>query len=448
ASTIPPGMEIGGPGFRYYTREGVPVFVGPIVICYPACPPGSSTASGGSSSRLANPNAYYVCGPQCANQTGVTADVTFDDGTPPMLGIPMTESPAGSGYYQSAKINVPAHHGTPKVTIHPPPGSPEPDKPGYLYEDPSGVVQTSTGQKVIGATVTLLQSSSPSGPFTPVPDGSPMMAPSNRRNPDVTDNDGTFHWDVLAGYYEVQASKAGCNDANGNPIIAFTTPKILPVPPPQTGLVITLDCPSNTPGPSVSATAPFTGPSRGGTVITISGSNFQSGATVVFGDKPGAAVSVSADGRTITVTTPALPLIGDVNNDGNVNAVDALCVLRDVAVLPQTPACPTVALNTRVGIVVTNPSGQSAMSSGGHVYNTEDVNGDGQVNAVDALCILRSVAMLSATTVCPVIFIPAISNGRMGVAGTGEDSGSNSESAPHPSLVPTHLGEDPGAGLG
>ncbi|MGI8551237.1 MAG: dockerin type I repeat-containing protein, partial [Dehalococcoidia bacterium] len=78
-------------------------------------------------------------------------------------------------------------------------------------------------------------------------------------------------------------------------------------------------------------------------------------------------------------------LKGDVNGDGKVNAIDALCVLRFVAGLSATTACPVISL--------TLPS-------------PGEVNYDGQVNAVDALCILRSVAGLQGTPACPMIPIP------------------------------------------
>ena len=70
----------------------------------------------------------------------------------------------------------------------------------------------------------------------------------------------------------------------------------------------------------------------------------------------------------------------DVNGDGVVNAVDALCVLRSIAALPATMSCAMIPL--------TPPS-------------VGDVNNDGTVNAVDALCILRIVANLAATVNCP-----------------------------------------------
>ena len=66
---------------------------------------------------------------------------------------------------------------------------------------------------------------------------------------------------------------------------------------------------------------------------------------------------------------------GDVNLDGAVTAVDALCVLREVAGLAATASCQNAAVNVAAA----------------------DVNQDGSVTAVDALCTLRAVAGLSET---------------------------------------------------
>ncbi|MGI8552908.1 MAG: IPT/TIG domain-containing protein [Dehalococcoidia bacterium] len=84
--------------------------------------------------------------------------------------------------------------------------------------------------------------------------------------------------------------------------------------------------------------------------------------------------------------------LGDVNRDGVVNAVDALCVLRSVAGLPATVNCPVISLT---------------------VPSPGDVNRDGAVNAVDALCILRSVAGLQPTPICRSLASPAVSGRRM-----------------------------------
>jgi hypothetical protein len=62
--------------------------------------------------------------------------------------------------------------------------------------------------------------------------------------------------------------------------------------------------PSDT-GPTVSGVSPSSGPTAGGSLVTITGTKFQAGATVTFGGTPGTGVVVSGGGTTITVTTPA-----------------------------------------------------------------------------------------------------------------------------------------------
>jgi hypothetical protein len=71
------------------------------------------------------------------------------------------------------------------------------------------------------------------GAFAPLPAGSDLMSPGNRRNPDRTDQTGRFGWDVLAGTYRVRASRRGCKAGRTGSLV---------VPPPRVGLVIRLRC--------------------------------------------------------------------------------------------------------------------------------------------------------------------------------------------------------------
>jgi hypothetical protein len=57
------------------------------------------------------------------------------------------------------------------------------------------------------------------------------------------------------------------------------------------------------PAPTVSGVSPATGPTAGGTSVTVTGTSFASGATVSFGGAAGAVTATSA--TAITVTTPA-----------------------------------------------------------------------------------------------------------------------------------------------
>ncbi len=151
----------------------------------------------------------------------------------------MTESPAGSGNYTATVPPLAPHHGPATVVItwdcHD-----RPDDIVDIYLDPSGTVKTRGGTPIQGATVTLLRSDTPTGTFTPVPNGNAIMSPANRRNPDTTDTEGQFHWDVIGGFYKVRAEKAGCF-APGNPSQLFVESAVLMIPPPVTNLDLRLD---------------------------------------------------------------------------------------------------------------------------------------------------------------------------------------------------------------
>ncbi len=111
-----------------------------------------------------------------------------------------------------------------------------------IYIDPSGQVITTTGAPVASATVTLLRSSSgEEGTFSAVPDGSAVMSPSNRINPDLTDADGFFRWDVMTGFYKVRTEALDCVSPE-NPTQQFVETPVLPIPPPALDLVLVLDC--------------------------------------------------------------------------------------------------------------------------------------------------------------------------------------------------------------
>jgi hypothetical protein len=102
----------------------------------------------------------------------------------------------------------------------------------------------------------------------------------------------------------------------------------------------------NNPSPTISGVTPTSGTSSGGTVVTVSGSNFLNGATVTVGGNaatgvtflsstslrfkapagtPGAAsvVVTNPDGQKATLAASYTYLaLGDANNDGRINALD------------------------------------------------------------------------------------------------------------------------------
>lgn len=185
------------------------------------------------------------------------------------------------------------------------------------------------------------------------------------------------------------------------PALATTTPTATPT---STGTPMPAATATGTPraGPSVSAISPTSGSIWGGTQVILSGMNFAGGARVSFNGAAATDVTV-VSATSITARTPPNPrqLQRDVNGDGRVTAVDALCILRLVAALPATTACPAAFLTAAVDILVTNPDGQTGTLAGAYTYHNADVNGDGRITSVDALCALRSVAGLPATTACP-----------------------------------------------
>ena len=163
---------------------------------------------------------------------------------------PMTEGPPGT-YTANFSLTFigPA---TVAITIT---GCPDPNDNETtefnIYIDPSGYVRDTNDDPIEGATVTLYRSDSSAGPFEVVEDGSEIMSPSNRTNPDTTDEEdpataaeegGHFGWDVIEGSYKVRAEKVGCH-APGDETQPFVETEVMEIPPPVTNLDIRLDCP-------------------------------------------------------------------------------------------------------------------------------------------------------------------------------------------------------------
>jgi carboxypeptidase family protein len=170
---------------------------------------------------------------------GGTATATLNPGNGGgSTNVTLAETPAGSGIYvggNSAPLNPGHDTSTITVTVPSCPGDNLVNIPVFI--DPSGHIVTSNLLPIQGATVTVLRSTSgtANGPFAPAP--ADTIIPTT--NPETTDATGAFRWDVLSGFYKVQASAPGCT--------SFTTPA-LPVPPPQVDLLIRLTCQNGAPG--------------------------------------------------------------------------------------------------------------------------------------------------------------------------------------------------------
>ena len=134
---------------------------------------------------------------------------------------------------------------------------------GFLRIDPSGTVEDTNGNPIDNTTVTLSRSDTETGSLTAVPANSPFIEPNV--DPEITQFDGTFHWDVAGGYYQVSATALGCS-VPGDSSETEATSSVFPVPPPKVGLVLTLSCPDEpaAPTPVVSSLSVNAGPSMAG----------------------------------------------------------------------------------------------------------------------------------------------------------------------------------------
>jgi cellulase/cellobiase CelA1 len=104
-------------------------------------------------------------------------------------------------------------------------------------------VKTTNGAPLVGAKVTLYRSTTATGAFTAVPDGSTIMSDKNRTNPDGTGLYGDFSWDVTPGYYKVRAEYPGCYKP-GSSATKYVESAVYKVPPPALGINLVLECPN------------------------------------------------------------------------------------------------------------------------------------------------------------------------------------------------------------
>ena len=161
--------------------------------------------------------------------------------------------------------------------------------------------------------------------------------------------------------------------------------------------------------PAIESVSPAVAWGGGGKSITVSGSNFISGATVKVGSRFASAVNV-VNSTTITAIAPPVSVFGDVTGDGLVKLVDAICVLRKASNLTAIASCPNDKVSLSSSVTVTNPGGQVASKDNAFTYQMADVTNDGAIRLVDAICVLRRASNLSVVASCPTpvaYFAPA-----------------------------------------
>jgi hypothetical protein len=239
---------------------GTTTVVDPILLTAPEPLPSGTTINGIDSGV---PTVYWedplVLQTNCPTGSSPTYKLTFADGSTPKTG-PMAESPAGSGHFTATIPAVYPSHGDGQVNIYCTGGG-NPTLTFDVYIDPSGTVVDRYGAPVAGATVTLQRADTADGPFASIAGGSALMSPGNRTNPDTTNGDGAFGWDVVPGFYQVLAHSATDGDGQSD---------VLEVPPAHLDIVIALSggtAPNPTTAPVVTGTA-----TPGGTLSVSSGS--------------------------------------------------------------------------------------------------------------------------------------------------------------------------------
>jgi hypothetical protein len=187
-----------------------------------------------------------------------------------------------------------------------------------IYIDPSGVIVDRYGTPITGAIATLLRSDTSDGVFEAIPDGSDLLAPSTRTNPQVTAADGRFYWDAVLGWYRIQVEVPGAP--------AYLTPAYR-VDPERTAMVLEI------PGvPNPVQPVPTSEPAISGTLqtnqtltldpglwegdVTIDSVGWQIGANTVSG--PSLAIPAGAAGSEVSAVIAGHRVV-----EGNVDGIMA-----------------------------------------------------------------------------------------------------------------------------
>jgi phosphatidylserine/phosphatidylglycerophosphate/cardiolipin synthase-like enzyme len=235
----------------------------------------------------------------------------------------------------------------------------------------------------------------------------------------------TYRWQIV--------SKTMANLANSGPIWSFTTGGTAPT----AGATVTSIC-----VPSGSTCGPATGPSTGGTPVTITGTNFAAGATVTFGFATASKVVVVSP-TTITAVTPPYANTGGSATVTVTNTAGDSGSLSGPGAFVYTQNLPVV--TPRINVVVPNTGstsgGTSITISGSNFVSGTTVTVGGATATITSRLTVAIVATTPPGAAGPADVVVTTPNGS-----TTLKSGFTYADPANPSGPPSVTGISPNSG--
>jgi hypothetical protein len=161
------------------------------------------------------------------------------------------------------------------------------------------------------------------------------------------------------------------------------------------------------PGPTISSVSPNSGPTTGGTPVTITGTNFQSGATVTFGALPATNVVVVSS-TSITASTPLGPATQQLAVNVTVTNPDSTSGSANAAFTYTVPALAVISITPNTAL----PSGAT-----GAAATTVTIFGAGFTTALASSVTVGGVAATNVQVIDPVTIHATVP---VHAAGTGD----------------------------
>ena len=139
--------------------------------------------------------------------------------------------------------------------------------------------------------------------------------------------------------------------------------------------------------PTIAGISPISGPLAGGTVVTLTGTNFFGTVSVTIGGVSATNVQVNSAGTQITAVTPASATAGSANvvitssTNGSVTADGAFTYIATPTITSISPNSGLLGGGTVVTISGTNLAGATAVDFGSNTATTYTINSATQITA-------------------------------------------------------------------